>query len=328
MPRHGSGELQQALLVPLEGAEEAPGGAGSSSPLPQAAAASPLSQVVGRARELAGRHVKSWHLKFALGMLAMQGAVLLWAAVAPLPTCAPELSHYPLPRKCPAAATPSGGSASSGVGVGGGGGAEAACFPDGRSYFTVGLVLATLGCMGVGVPPDLAMLLATLALVLANVISREEAYQGFSDPGPLTVGCMFVVAAALQEVGVISYLARALDRVAPTGSDARRLRLAMAGLCLPVMVLSAFVNNTPIVAALVPLVLEWAETLHISPSKLLMPLSFSCACRLTTPAPPRCRVPLAQLLTVDASPHGPGSDARGNVLSAGHVHQPHRRRAV
>eukprot|EP01047_Picozoa_sp_COSAG01_P098937 COSAG01_NODE_29045_length_646_cov_5.063985_1_plen_121_part_01 len=73
MPRHGSGELQQALLVPFEGAEEAPGGAGSSSPLPQAAAASPLSQVVGRARELAGRHVKSWHLKFALGMLAMQG---------------------------------------------------------------------------------------------------------------------------------------------------------------------------------------------------------------------------------------------------------------
>jgi di/tricarboxylate transporter len=73
----------------------------------------------------------------------------------------------------------------------------------------------------------------------------------------------------------------------------------MAGLCLPVMVLSAFVNNTPIVAALVPLVLEWAETLRISPSKLLMPLSFSCACRLITPAPLRCSsVPLAQLLTV------------------------------
>jgi hypothetical protein len=301
MPRHGGGELQQALLVPLEGAEEATGGTGSSSPLPQAAAASPLSPAVGergrcwgRARELAVRHVKSWHLKFALGMLAMQGAVLLWAAAAPLPKCAPELSDYPLP-KCAAAATPSG----SGVGGGGGGGAEAACFPDGRSYFTVGLVLATLGCMGVGVPPDLAMLVATLALVLANVISREEAYQGFSDPGPLTVGCMFVVAAALQEVGVISYLARALDRVTPTGSEVRRLRLAMAGLCLPVMVLSAFVNNTPIVAALVPLVLEWAETLRISPSKLLMPLSFSCACRLITPAPLRCSsVPLAQLLTV------------------------------
>ena len=42
------------------------------------------------------------------------------------------------------------------------------------------------------------MLVATLSLVVTSVISRAEAYQGFSDPGPITVACMFIVAKALQ----------------------------------------------------------------------------------------------------------------------------------
>ena len=49
------------------------------------------------------------------------------------------------------------------------------------------VVLATLGAMASGAPPDVSMLVATLSLVVTSVISRAEAYQGFSDPGPITV---------------------------------------------------------------------------------------------------------------------------------------------
>ena len=137
------------------------------------------------------------------------------------------------------------------------------CFPDWRSYFTVGVVLATLGVMSNGTPPDVAMLVATLLLILTKVISREEAYQGLSDPGPLTVACMFIVARALQSVGVIRFLAQALEKVENVS-----IRLALLWLCLPVVALSAFINNTPIVAALIPLVEEWSGSLDVSPSKL------------------------------------------------------------
>jgi len=81
---------------------------------------------------------------------------------------------------------------------------------------------------------------------------------------------MFIVAKALQSVGVIKFLAGALAKVQSVS-----IRIALLWLCLPVIVLSAFINNTPIVAALIPLVAEWSEGLGISPSKLLMPLSFA-----------------------------------------------------
>lgn len=124
--------------------------------------------------------------------------------------------------------------------------------------------------MSNGVAPDIAMLVATLLLVVTKVISRDEAYQGLSDPGPLTVACMFIVAKALQSVGVIRYLAQALATVENVS-----FRIALLWLCLPVVGLSAFINNTPIVAALIPLVEEWSGSLNVSPSKLLMPLSFA-----------------------------------------------------
>ena len=122
-----------------------------------------------------------------------------------------------------------------------------------------------------GAPPDLTMLGASLVLLLLRIIERPEAYQGFSDPGPITVGAMFVVAKALNTVGAMEALA------AVVLGRTRSPRLAILWLCGTVALLSAFVNNTPIVAALVPLVCTWARSNGFSPSKLLMP----CADRPT-----------------------------------------------
>ena len=58
-----------------------------------------------------------------------------------------------------------------------------ASFPDWKSYFTVGMVVGALGCMALGTPPDLTMMLVTLVLVVTGVISQAEAYEGFADPG-------------------------------------------------------------------------------------------------------------------------------------------------
>ena len=113
------------------------------------------------------------------------------------------------------------------------------------------------------------MLAATLTLILTRVIDRGDAYQGFSDPGPVTVAAMFVVAKALDRTGVMARVAATL--LAPI-SD---VRVATVWMCLVVAAMSAFINNTPIVAAFVPLVEAWSIQIGVSPSKLLMPLSFA-----------------------------------------------------
>jgi hypothetical protein len=176
-------------------------------------------------------------IAFGAGMAAVQGLIVLWAVVLPVERCTEELLVD--------------------------------CFPDWRSYFTLGLLLAALGFMAMGSPPDLTMLTTTLTLILLNVIDRPEAYQGFSDPGPITVGAMFVVAKALNNVGAVGKLASLLL------GQTQHVQLAIMWVCLVVICLSAFVNNTPVVAAFVPLVQAWAVSIGVSPSKLLMPLSFA-----------------------------------------------------
>lgn len=112
-----------------------------------------------------------------------------------------------------------------------------------------------------------------LALVLvwnAGTISTEDALSGFSNPGVLAVGSLFVVIKGVER-------SRLADRAAKhvfglrTSLTAGLLRLM--GLAF---LLSAFLNNTPVVALLIPITKDWAETRGFSPSLLLMPLSFAC----------------------------------------------------
>jgi Na+/H+ antiporter NhaD/arsenite permease-like protein len=80
---------------------------------------------------------------------------------------------------------------------------------------------------------------------------------------------LFVVARAMEETGVVeSVLIKLLGN--PTNVPIAVLRLS-----LPVAMLSAFMNNTPIVAMMIPTVQVWSERTGISASKLLMPLSFA-----------------------------------------------------
>ena len=132
---------------------------------------------------------------------------------------------------------------------------------------TLALLAAALVSNRVG--PDTAMLSSLTVLLVAGVVSPREAASGFADPALLMIASLFVVATGLTETGAMSWLAgRVLGR--PASSGAAQLRLMV-----PVAAMSAFMNNTPIVAMYMPIVGTWAKTLRISPSKLFMPLSFA-----------------------------------------------------
>lgn len=131
----------------------------------------------------------------------------------------------------------------------------------------VGLLVAALVSNRVGT--DTAMLAALTLVMVAGIIEPAKAVAGFADPSVLTIAALFVVACGLSETGATIAIAhRLLGR--PKGGISARFRLMV-----PVAVLSAFMNNTPIVAMYLPIVHDWARKLRLSPSRLYMPLSFA-----------------------------------------------------
>ncbi len=136
-------------------------------------------------------------------------------------------------------------------------------------------IVVTLGVMGALLyglvkdkSADVLFLGAVVLLAGFGVISAEEAFAGFANSGMLAVGALFVVAASLSETGVMDYLGdRLLGRIETEG----KALVLMAVVLIP----SALVlNNTPKVALLVPIIIAWCRKRRISPSRLLMPLSF------------------------------------------------------
>lgn len=116
---------------------------------------------------------------------------------------------------------------------------------------------------------DTAMLGALTLLMATGVIAPSSAIAGFADPAVLTIGALFIVATGLTETGAMGFVAtRILGR--PKTLAGAQLRLMT-----PVTLMSAFMNNTPVVALYMPIVHEWSKRLRISPSRLFMPLSFA-----------------------------------------------------
>lgn len=129
------------------------------------------------------------------------------------------------------------------------------------------------------VPPD-ALLVGALTVLLVvpvpgesgwrvGVLGPQDALAGFANPGLAVVGLLFVVVAGLRETGAVDWLASAfLGR--PRG-----LRPALVRIMAPVVATSALLNNTPVVAMLIPTVADWAKRLRLQPSKLMIPLSYA-----------------------------------------------------
>jgi di/tricarboxylate transporter len=133
----------------------------------------------------------------------------------------------------------------------------------------IGVVSAVVLLMALTrIAPDLILMAALAALMLCGILTAEEALTGFANTGVMTIAALYVVSAGLRETGAIR-LGASLLGMPKTSRDAQ-LRL-MA----PVSLLSAFLNNTAVVSMFIPAVQEWCQRLKMSPSKLLLPLSYT-----------------------------------------------------
>ena len=116
---------------------------------------------------------------------------------------------------------------------------------------------------------DIVFLGAIGVLFVTGVLDAKEAFSGFSSTSVITVGVLFVVVAGLMHTGVLQCIVRFL-----LGTPDRYSK-AVVRLMMPVAVLSSFLSNTTVVALFVNIVKIWSKKLNISPSKLLIPLSYA-----------------------------------------------------
>jgi di/tricarboxylate transporter len=139
-----------------------------------------------------------------------------------------------------------------------------------QGWFSIGLVaFCFLLFLRTRIAPDVVTSGALTLLLVTGVLSVDEALAGFANPGVITVAVLYVVVTGLTETGAVGWIGQALLG-RPRSEDDARLKLM-----LPAAGLSAFLNNTPVVAIFIPAVLDWAKRHRLRLSALLMPLSFA-----------------------------------------------------
>jgi di/tricarboxylate transporter len=140
----------------------------------------------------------------------------------------------------------------------------------GDGWITIAVIVGMVVVMAANlVGPDLVLVAGVTVLLLAGIIDPSEAFAGFSNPAVITIAALFVVAAGVKETGGLDLAARVvLGR--PRALAGGQLRMMF-----PVAALSAFLNNTPVVAMFVPLVTSWARRCQFSVSLMLLPLSYA-----------------------------------------------------
>ena len=138
-----------------------------------------------------------------------------------------------------------------------------------QGWFTLGIIGFIFVMMVQGrAPADILLWGGTVLAGLVGIISVEEVVSGFSNKSMLTIAALFVVAAAMRETG-------ALDRVgAHLLGKTQTPRGALLRMTPQIAALSAFLNNTAVVAILLPIVTNWCRRHRVSPSKLLLPIAY------------------------------------------------------
>jgi len=139
-----------------------------------------------------------------------------------------------------------------------------------QPWYTVFIVSISFVCLVKDyVQSDLLFCAALALLITGKVITVEEGIQGFANEGLLTVAALFVVAQGISSTGGLDwYMGRFLGKPKTIAS-------AQIRLMFPIAVISAFLNNTPVVAVMIPIVQRWAENNGMSKKQVLMPLSFA-----------------------------------------------------
>ncbi|WP_167619047.1 SLC13 family permease [Maribellus sediminis] len=118
--------------------------------------------------------------------------------------------------------------------------------------------------------PGLILFSAAVVFLATGIISAEEMIKGFSNTGVITIGVLFLVNEGIKQSGLITRLAKAyLPR------KKSKMPFLLPRIMIPVSLLSAFLNNLPIVVNVVPILIKWAGLMNLSYKKFLIPLSYA-----------------------------------------------------
>jgi len=119
-------------------------------------------------------------------------------------------------------------------------------------------------------PVEVTAMCLLAALLVTGLVSLDEAVSGLSNKGVVTIGGLFVLSHALVRTGFLEVVA---DRLSSRFGGRRWIGIAM--LLLLIALMSGFLNNTAVVAMTIPLAVDLCRRFRLSPSKILMPLSFA-----------------------------------------------------
>ena len=120
------------------------------------------------------------------------------------------------------------------------------------------------------IPAEIILFGTLLLLILGKVVTIKEAFSGFSNEGMLTIAMLFIVAGAMHTTGALGQINHLVFGKNRSSVPAKLIRIL-----IPVSAVSAFINNTPVVAVMIPAVRSWTEKFRYSPSKFLIPISYA-----------------------------------------------------
>ncbi|MGQ8336912.1 SLC13 family permease [Sunxiuqinia sp. A32] len=140
-----------------------------------------------------------------------------------------------------------------------------------EGYFVIGvIVLMIVALVNDWMRPGMLLFSALVVLMASGVINTQESLAGFSNKGMLTVAVLFLVSEGVRQTGALNIVARAF-----LPKRRGKMPIILAKILIPVSVISAFLNNTPVVIIFAPMVRNWAEKMNLSPQKFLIPLSYA-----------------------------------------------------
>ncbi|WP_212525342.1 SLC13 family permease [Actibacterium sp. MT2.3-13A] len=118
-------------------------------------------------------------------------------------------------------------------------------------------------------PAEVIAIAGASVMLITGVLPYEQALAVLSNPAPWTIAAMFIVMGALVRTGALDWFTHAAERNAKN-----KPKLAVGALMGFVVAASAMVSNTPVVVVMIPVFVQISRSLSISPSKLLIPLSY------------------------------------------------------
>ena len=139
-----------------------------------------------------------------------------------------------------------------------------------QGWYSVVILMLMFGALLKNIAGPDVLMLGSLAMILAaDAVPIPDGLKGFSNKGLLTVACLFVVAAGISNTGALDYYMGKLLGY-PKNAASAQIRLMV-----PVAFVSAFLNNTPVVAIMIPILQKWSRRVKIPNSQLMIPLSFA-----------------------------------------------------